>query len=416
MSNGDWMYTHNAVAMLDLLYERIYRNQRNYDKGRISASEALKAARRLRALTEAWTQRIGQSTLVVDRNPNHPVPKESDPTIAVGNTYPYGLTFERGHIVPLEPAASIVLEAFRLRASGMGCYSISKRLRDQAPPLARKNHPDRPIKFDPDFVARIFPKHVYVDAGLVDEATWQKAQHSDRRAPAKPRKYDWPLTGALKCECGYALSGMTSKPREKRYFWYVCRDRQNAHGGLKAFDKNDIEAQFIASLKLLRSVPSIAELTHQRPSDDADRRKSLMKQLTQARQELSHIPAIIERVWAAFDAGQLPADMVQARVATLEAKQKETASAVSRMEADLTALNARQAGAENAARIVEAAHERWTRAPIEEQKALAKRIADILGGGLIVTLDETLEAELINRIVMARMATRAKARRSNQGS
>lgn len=76
---SDWMYTHNAVAMLDELYRRIYRNLDNYRKGRISRARALEEARHLHSLAEKQTRIVRESALVVDMNPKHQVRKRLVP-------------------------------------------------------------------------------------------------------------------------------------------------------------------------------------------------------------------------------------------------------------------------------------------------------------------------------------------------
>lgn len=199
-------------------------------------------------------------------------------------THALGIDDQKGLDGPQEPEVEIVRQVFKLRAEGLGCYVISKQLRSLAPPMQRREGARRKINLNPDYVARMVKKREYVDAGLIDEVTWHSAQVRDKKLKVKPRRFEWPLTGALKCEC-------------------ACRDRKNVHGGLRAHPKAQIEEQFLALLRRLRTVPSVAALTQNRSADDGERRKLLMKKLTQLRAELAQIPSSIERVWAAFDAG-----------------------------------------------------------------------------------------------------------------
>jgi hypothetical protein len=336
--------------------------------------------------------------------------KEADPRIAVSNFLPYGLAFDNGYMVPQEPEADFVRQVFRMRADGLGCYTIAKQLRDQAPPMRLKDAPPRDYRVNSDAISRMLKKREYVDAGLIDATTWAAVvKRNDRNTPRKPRKYEWPLTGALKCECGYSLSGMTSKPRQTRYFWYVCRDRLGVHGGLKAFDKADIEEQFTTFLSTLRRVRSVAALVRGRTvEDDGERRKYIMKNLAALHGELGQIPQQIERTWAAFDKGEIAGAMVQARVEQLEARRKEAQNVVDGLERELQAMNDRQADADRAESIIKTVDEEWAQSPPAEQKVLAKKVADLLGGGLVVTLDGTLERDLLQRIAAAKIVVRSK--------
>ncbi len=130
--------------------------------------------------------------------------RETDPRIAVSNAYPYGLTFKKksgesfARVVPKEPEAAMVRKAFKMRAAGKGCYVIAKALRDVAPPMELRNGQKQRMTWDGDFCSRMFRKHSYVEAGVIDEATFQKAQRNDvKQSGRAPRKYHWPLTGAL---------------------------------------------------------------------------------------------------------------------------------------------------------------------------------------------------------------------------
>lgn len=106
--------------------------------------------------------------------------------------------------------------------------------------------------------------------------------------------------------------------------------------------------------------------------------------------------------------------MVKARVATLQGKQRDTQRTVAGLDEELRALNARQSEAEQAQAVVETAAERWAKAAATEQKAMAKRVADALGGSFVVSLEGTLEEDLIGKIALARIAVGGKLRRGSQ--
>lgn len=408
LGRGDSLDTIATLAQFKKLGVTIHTRE----AGDVVVSRAIDAAMpMLRSLTAAIENdvRIDKANATYNRRRRA---KADDPRIAVSNYLPYGLTFQNGYMAVKEPEAGFVRQVFKLRAEGLGCYTIANKLRDKAPPMEMKEGPPRAFRVNSDSIARMLKKQEYVDAGLIDRKIWNKVQkRNDRNTPRKPRKYEWPLTGALKCECGYSLSGMTSQPRQTRYFWYVCRDRQNIHGGLKAFPKDDIEEQFIVFLKTLRKVPSVAALVKGRGAEDtAERRKDIMKQLSALHGELGQIPQQMERVWAAFDKGEIAGQMVQARIESLQARQREAQRVVDGLERELGAMNARQAEADQAVEIIEGVDAVWAKSKPADQKVLAKQVADLLGGGLIVTLDGTLERDLMAKIVQAQIAVRSKLR------
>lgn len=76
---SDWMYTHNAVNLLDLLYTYIYRNLDRFLKGRISKATFDAECERIDALMAEWLPLIREAELVLDQNPKHPVPKRYIP-------------------------------------------------------------------------------------------------------------------------------------------------------------------------------------------------------------------------------------------------------------------------------------------------------------------------------------------------
>jgi len=55
---------------------------------------------------------------------------------------------------------------------------------------------------------------------IVDEATWERAQRNMRDTFARTEGVtpEWPLTGALRCECGVPLMGLCSGGKRCRYY------------------------------------------------------------------------------------------------------------------------------------------------------------------------------------------------------
>ncbi|HKU82056.1 MAG TPA: recombinase family protein [Candidatus Tumulicola sp.] len=416
IGRGDLTRSMVALQSVKELGPRVWSREENGEVKVDGAMMQLIAAVKFAVAAQENEVRIDKAKAEYDRRRKA---RAGDSRIAVSNAYPYGLTFKKkqgesfGRVVPKDPEAAIVRRAFKMRAAGKGCYIIGKALRDIAPPMELRNGQKQKMAWDGDFCSRMFKKHVYVEAGLIDEATFQKAQRNDvKQSGSAPRKYHWPLTGALRCECGTALMGMRAQPHGKEYRWYACRDRKRAHGKLVCHNKADIEAQFLALLRTFGRTPALLEVARNRDEDESERRRLLMARLSTLRTELSRIPKSMERVWEAFDSGNLATETVQRRVDALEAKEKNLTAEAATLDLELRALNARQIEVDEAREVVQTAEARWSRAGHEEKKAMAKRVAGVFGGSLVVTADGTLEGDLMEKVIQARIAVRARRRKA----
>ncbi len=149
--------------------------------------------------------------------------------------------------------------------------------------------------------------------------------------------------------------GMRAQPCGIEYRWYACRDRTRAHDKLICHDKADTEAQFVALLKVFSRTPALLEAVQERDQDDTDRRKLLIARLSTLRTELAKIPKSMERVWEAFDAGDLATETVQRRIDALETRERNLTAEGATLDAELRALNARQIEADEAREVVQTA-------------------------------------------------------------
>jgi hypothetical protein len=253
-----------------------------------------------------------------------------------------------------------------------------------APPLVQKNGRVRECRWNGDLVSRLLKKRAYVEAGIITDAEWLRAQGlRSTKGGRKAKKYAWPLTGALRCECGTPLIGMINK--RNQIFYYGCSDRYRVHGKYKCHRREKLEGDFWSILWMLKQTPVFPKQS----KADRDERKLLVTRLSALRAELAKVPASRERIYAAFDEGHIRNDALQGRLDSLDEKAKTAQAEATETEARLEALNAQEFSAEEMRDAVDTAARRWRRATTEERKAMARLIARLFGG-LTVTLDGTL--------------------------
>lgn len=185
---------------------------------------------------------------------------------------PIGYRFERvaGHgklMVPNEPSASVIADAFRRYASG-SLQSLAEVARFLAahPQWPRADH------MTVERVIELFNRPHY--AGLVDKPEWgihlQPAKHEaiisfeiyqavHRRmkegayVPARADiDQDFPLRGFVTCaDCNAPLTSCWSKGRNAKYPYYLCQTKGCASRG-KSIRRETIEGEFETLLHELR--------------------------------------------------------------------------------------------------------------------------------------------------------------------
>lgn len=310
--------------------------------------------------------------------------RETDPLRAIQSKGPYGTRFEGGYLVPQEPEADAIRLMFSLRLQGFGSHVIGKRMAEVAPPLVQKNGLIRKCRWQSDLVSRLLKKRAYVETGIVSESDWLRAQQlRSTKGGRIARKYDWPLVGAVRCECGTPLVGMTNT--RNKLFYYTCPDRKRVHGKYICHRREKVEGAFWSILWALKQSPVFPDSS----KSDRDERKLLVARLSTLRAEIAKIPDSEARIFAAFDQGDIKSSALQGRLDSLEQKKQKTTAEAAEIEARLDALKAQEFTAEEVRGAVETAAKRWRRATCDEKKAMAKLVARLFGG-LTVSVDDTL--------------------------
>ena len=318
--------------------------------------------------------------------------RATDPTVSVTTRPPYGLLYDNGKLRAKEPEDAAVRRAYELRLQGYGFHRIGQFLANEAPPLSRKNGKSEYQKWNGDRVSRLIRQEMYRDV-LVDAATWHRAQRNKRPLVQSSRRHEWPLGGgALRCECGTPLTGLTGNTNNgtgAKRFYYSCSDRRRAHGtkGKAKFvvhRKERIEEQFVA---LLGRLSASRELTARFAADSGttdESERELRKRTVQLRTEVGALPGRRERLFAALEAGAMDnADFAQ-RLTQLKEREQRAQAELASAEAELAAERARVVSAAEAWQLVRATKAVWERASTDEQQAMARVLGAALGG---ITVD-----------------------------
>jgi ribosomal protein L34E len=310
--------------------------------------------------------------------------RETDPLRAIQSKGPYGTRFENGYLVAQEPEAGAIRLMFSFRLQGYGSHVIGNKMAEVAPPLVQKNGTVRKCQWRSDLVSKLLKNRAYVDAGIVTETDWLRAQQlKSTKGGRIARKYEWPLAGALRCECGTSLQGMTNT--RQKLFYYACSDRSRVHGKYVCHRREKVEQAFWSVLWTLNKTPIFPES----PEADRENRKLLVARLSTLRAETTKIAASRENIFAAFDEGHIKSSALQGRLDSLDQKAQKATAEAAETEAKLEALKAQEFSAEEARGAIKTAASRWRKADCDDRKALAKLVARLFGG-LTVKLDGTL--------------------------
>jgi hypothetical protein len=313
------------------------------------------------------------------------VRQRDDPTIAISTKMPYGLRLENGHYAPKPPEDAAVRLAYELKVQGYGCLLIAKRLAVVAPPMTLKDGSEHPQRWTPDRVSRLIKKTSYRGI-IVDDETWTRAQRPAREVTRPTMRFEYPLGGALRCECGYALVGVHGPHKSSDFVYYQCRNKE-LHGRLKHYRGDRLDAQFSEILERLRADDGLIERFLEAGSASDD--KAMGSLLTVTRTELSRIDDRRRAIYVAFEDGLLARTDLQWRLDDLERQHDELRERGSQLEAELRARNARKRTADDVRALVVRARELWLEAKIDDRRALAKAVGNAFGG-LVVGLDGTL--------------------------
>lgn len=311
-------------------------------------------------------------------------------TVAVSAMTPYGLKYCHGRFEVVPAQASVVRFIFEMRLRGYGHGLISKRIGSLAPPMVSKAGNERCVHFSPDTVRGIVGNPHYRGT-IVSDDLWYLAQKPARKFTPARNRYEYPMGGSLRCECGEALvgsrsSGNRSSPAQPRQY-YQCRNVR-IHGRMKHHRCQHIDDQFVQVLRRLFADEELIN-AYVYSSGFDEQAATLQIDLASVRAQITQFDDRRRTILRAYEEGAVSRADLKWRLDELRAKQAELLEREQGLGLTLAAGRAQGERASEIRALVRSAADTWPNAPIEDRRALAKAICCAFGG-CIVTLDGAL--------------------------
>lgn len=291
-------------------------------------------------------------------------------------TIPYGVILVDGKAQSFEPEAQIVREIFRLAEQRWGYTRLARWAQEHAPPKRMHDGSDKPYRWGVSSIKSIL-KSKTVRTVVVSEDQWQRtkaARQSDFRTRA-PKRWDWPLQGAVRCTCGKRLAGHCAGTAPYRTRYYVCLHHTlepgaKSHPGHRA---DQLEAEFVRLLRSLQAEPGLAG-----PVQASDPVRDWDVVEREAARRIVDAEKRIQRAWKLAEEAQIDASQLRVRLTELEGQRRsaeetrDSASAARGREAH------DQQTACSFAKLLEELPDLWTRTTVELQQELARALDAVL--------------------------------------
>jgi DNA invertase Pin-like site-specific DNA recombinase len=315
-------------------------------------------------------------------------------------TIPYGVILVDGKAVPYKPEAQIVRQIFTLAEQRWGYTRLARWARENAPPKRTNDGADKTYIWNASTIKSILVSKTLRNL-VVSEDQWQRtkaARQSDFRARA-PKRWDWPLQGAVRCTCGKLLSGHCSGESKYRTRYYICRHHTLEPGAKShpAHRADKLEAEFTQLLSSLRADPSLVD-----PFEDDEPTDQWETVERDALRRIADLEKRTQRAWKIAEEAQIDPSELRSRLTELDAQRRSAEGALN------SARTARAMDAEHKqtscslAQLIEELPDLWAQTTVELQQELARAFYAVLAespafGGLFA--DPSSRGKLILRPV-----------------
>jgi DNA invertase Pin-like site-specific DNA recombinase len=291
-------------------------------------------------------------------------------------TVPYGVILLDGKAVPFEPEAQIVREIFRLAEQRWGYTRLARWAQAHAPPKRMIDGSDKPYRWGVSSIKSIL-KSKTIRTVVVSEDQWQRmkaARASDFRTRA-PKRWAWPLQGAVRCTCGKRLAGHCSGSGRYATRYYICLHHTLApgvksHPGHRA---DQLEADFVRLLRSLQADPTLIEPVS---SDSPRANWGVLER--DADWRLADAEKRIQRAWKLAEDAQLDANQLRARLAELDAQRRSAGDARNAARAARAQEAECRQSACSFAQLLEQLPDLWLQTSVELQQELARAFGAVL--------------------------------------
>ena len=285
-------------------------------------------------------------------------------------TVPYGVILVDGKATPFEPEAQIVRQIFTLAEQRWGYTRLARWARANAPPKRTNDGTDKPYRWGVSSIKSLLISKT-IRSVVVSEDQWQRtsaARESDFRAWA-PKRWDWPLQGAVRCTCGKMLSGHCGGGPKYPTRYYLCRHHTLEPGVTShpAHRADNLEAEFLQLLQSLRADPALVD-----PVQDDVPAEQLEGVERDARRRLSDIDKRTQQAWKVAEEAQIDPGHLRSRLDDLDAQRRSAEATLS------SAQTARAMAAEQKqtscsfAQLIDELPELWSHTTVELQQELAR--------------------------------------------
>jgi hypothetical protein len=229
-----------------------------------------------------------------------------------------------GKAVPYEPEAQIVRQIFSLAEQRWGYTRLARWARVNAPAKRTNDGADKPCSWSVSMIKSILASKTLRNL-VVSEDQWQRtkaARQSDFRSRA-PKRWDWPLQGAVRCTCGKLLSGHCSGAEQYRTRYYICRHHtlepgQRSHPAHRA---DNLEAEFVRLLRLVRADPKlIVPSQGEEPADWETVERDALRRIADAEKRT-------QRAWKLAEEAHIDGGQLRGRLAELDVQRQNAEAA-----------------------------------------------------------------------------------------
>jgi hypothetical protein len=331
-----------------------------------------------------------------------------------GTYRPYGITVDdKGHDLPDEPRADAIRTAFSMRAAGTGQLAITLWLAANAPPQPMRDGSERTLKWGRGHIQQILRNEAYRGT-VVPEAVWDDAQRVENwTRPRKTQRFDWPLSGALRCYCGYLLTGTASGGgcakckaglrihNHQRVRYYACWNPLKPHievnphrrtrgpaskpgPKMRYLRADDLEVAFGTLLKHLTESPQLVARYASEKRLSTRSRTALDIRIRTIESDLKQIDARRRKVWALFESGKVQEDDIQRELDAIKNEDREKRSVLDGLLRQRSEQERIDTTATDASDMIARSSALWSLAMTEDRKAMSQAVARYLGG---ITVD-----------------------------
>lgn len=286
-----------------------------------------------------------------------------------------------GRLEPREPQASFVRRAFELRATGAGFKRIAREVGRYAPGQGTYAGKSRSSTWHQNSVSALLSCRSYrglvVDEGLFDRV--QLVRNPDWKLLRTARVYPWPLSGVLRCSCGWTMGGVASGKQGQRTRYYACRNpKQHADAPRPSIRADKAEAWLLDRLRQLVAEP---ELVSQFRAQASQSDLSVYREtLRTDRAELELLEQRKRVAWDLQGDGRIAAAELAQRLDDLSEKRAELLTRIAEAEQELAAVSRHTEALERAHLLFQEAAGLWDSGSWDDQKEIVRLVSAAVDG------------------------------------